>query len=124
MPKVLVVIPEDLLRQVDDAARESETNRSAFICRSLWAHLRSERLRRLRHRIRDDAQDIARNFHEYWNPDDEPLWMAAENEALTRVEEGGLTHDTRLAGRPLSRAARSNRRQRTGRGTTRPGRSK
>ncbi len=83
MPKVMVVMPDELLKQVDDAARESQTNRSAFICRSLRSQLRSERLRQLRRRILEDARAIAKDFHEYWNPDEEPLWMAAENEALT-----------------------------------------
>ena len=45
MPKVMVVIPEDLLSDVDGAARASLTNRSAFICRSLRSQVRSERLR-------------------------------------------------------------------------------
>ena len=86
MPKVIVVMPEDLLKEVDGAARESQTNRSAFICRSLRSLLRAERLRRLRGRILDDARTIARDFHEYWRPEDEPMWMAAENEALKLVE--------------------------------------
>ena len=86
MPKVMVVMPDDLLKEVDGAAKDSRANRSAFICRSLRSQLRAERLRRLRRRILDDALVIARDFHEYWNPEDEPMWMAAENEALKLVE--------------------------------------
>ena len=115
MPKVMVVIPEDLLKQVDDAARESQTNRSAFICRSLSSQLRSERLRQVRRRIMEDARAIAKDFHEYWNPDDEPMWMAAENEALMIVEEGGFKYDPRPSRRLVSRATRSDRGKRTGR---------
>ena len=87
MPKVMVVIPEDLLKEVDVAAKRSQANRSTFICHSLRARLRSERLGQLRRRILGDAKAIARDFHEYWNPEDEPMWMAAENEALKLVEE-------------------------------------
>ena len=93
-----MVIPEDLLGEVDGAARASRTNRSAFICRSLRSQLRSERLRQLRRRILDDARAIARDFHEYWTSEDEPMWMAAENAALKLVEEGGPAYDPRPAG--------------------------
>ncbi len=79
MPKVMVVIPEDLLGEVDGAARASQTNRSAFICRSLRSQLRSERLHQLRRRILDDARAIARDFHEYWTAEDEPMWVAEED---------------------------------------------
>jgi hypothetical protein len=87
MPKVMVVIPEDLLSEVDGAAAASQMNRNAFICQSLRAQLRSERLQQLREKILDDAEAIARNFHEYWNPLDESMWMAAENEALKLVND-------------------------------------
>jgi metal-responsive CopG/Arc/MetJ family transcriptional regulator len=62
MPKVMVVIPEGLLSEVDGAAAASQTNRSAFICRSLRAQLRSDRLRHLRRKILDDAKIIAGTF--------------------------------------------------------------
>ena len=124
MPKVMVVMPEDLLEQVDGAARESQTNRSAFICRSLRSLLRAERLRRLRGRILDDARAIARDFHEYWSPEDEPMWMTAENEALKLVEEGGFEYGPRPARRPVSGATRSDRRKRTSRSKASPRRSK
>ena len=62
MPKVMVVIPEDLLSDVDGAARASLTNRSAFICRSPQSQLRSERLRQLRRRILDDLYPIFPQF--------------------------------------------------------------
>lgn len=124
MPKVMVVIPEDLLREVDDAAKGVQANRSAFICHTLRSQLKLGRLRQLRRRILEDAQAIARDFHEYWSPDDEPMWMAAENEALMRVEEGGAEYDPRAAGRSVSRAARPDRRKRTSRGEARPRRSK
>jgi hypothetical protein len=123
MPKVLIVIPDDLLRQIDDAAKESQANRSAFICQSLRSQLRLEKLRQLQRHILDDARAIARDFHEYWSADDEPMWMAAENEALMRVEEKGVQYDPRSAGRPVPRTARSDRRKRTGRGATRPRRA-
>ncbi len=101
MPKVMVVMPEDLLKQVDGAARGAQTNRSAFICHSLRAQLRTERLRQLRRRILEDARAIGRDFREYWIPADEPMWMAAENEALRRVEEGGFEYDPDPVGRPF-----------------------
>ncbi len=78
MPKVMVVITKDLLSEVDAAARASQMNRSAFIRRSLRAQVRSERrLRRLRRKILDDAKAMAKDFHKYWNPEDEAMWMTA-----------------------------------------------
>ncbi len=124
MPKVMVVIPEGLLSEVDGAVAASQTNRSAFICQSLRAQLRSERLRQLRRKILDDAKAIARDFREYWQPEDEAMWVAAENEALTLVEEGGSVYDSRPARRPVSRSNRSDRRKRTGRSQTGSHRSK
>lgn len=124
MPKVMVVIPEDLLSDVDSAAAESETNRSAFICRSLRAQLRSEHLRQLRRKISQDAKEISKNPRVYWTPEDDAMWMAAENEALKLVEEGGLVYDSRPARRPVSRSTRSNRGERTGGSQARPRRSK
>ncbi len=124
MPKVMVVIPEDLLSEVDGAAAAAQTNRSAFICGSLRAQLRSERLRQLRRKIVDDAKAIAKDFHEYWNPQDEAVWMTAENEALKLVEEGGPVYDSRPARRPVSRSTRSNHRKRAGRDQTGARRSK
>jgi Arc/MetJ-type ribon-helix-helix transcriptional regulator len=87
MPKVTVAIPDDLLSEVDDAAVASQMNRSAFICQSLRAQLRSERLEQLRRKVQDDVEAIARSFHDYWNPLDESMWMAAENEPLTLVND-------------------------------------
>src|SRR5574337_356777 len=123
MPKVMVVIPEGLLSEVDGAAAASQTNRTAFICRSLRAQLRSERLRQLRRKILDDAKAIASDFHEYWNPVGESMWMAAENEALRLVEDGGPVYDSRPARRPVPRSTRSDRRKRTGGGQAGPRRS-
>ena len=123
MPKVLVVIPEDLLKELD-SARGSQANRSAFICHSLRSQLRLERMRQLRRRILDDARAIAKDFHKYWSADDEPMWMAAENEALMRVEEKGVDYGPRPARRRVPCAARSDRRKRTSGGATRPGRPK
>ena len=123
MPKVLVVIPDDLLKEVDDAAKVSLANRSAFICHSLRSYLRLARLRQLRRRILDDARAIGKDFHEYWSVDDAPMWMAAENEALMQVEEKGVSYGPRPARRPVSRATRSDRRKRTGRGEARPRRA-
>ncbi len=88
MPKVMVVIPEDLLGEVDGAARASQTNRSAFICRSLRSQLRSERLHQVRRRILDDARAIARDFHQYWTADDEPMWVAEEDRPFICGENG------------------------------------
>lgn len=124
MPKVMVVIPDALLGEVDGAAKASQTNRSAFICWSLRAQLRSERLRQLRREILDDAKSIAGDFHEYWNSEDEAMWMAAENEALRLVEEGGPVYDSHPARRPISSSTRSDDRKRTGRSQTGPRRSK
>ncbi len=87
MPKVTVVIPEELLSEVDATAAASQMNRSAFICQCLRAQLRSERLEQLRRKVQEDAEAIARSFHEYWNPVDESMWMAGENEALRLVND-------------------------------------
>ncbi len=73
MPKVMLVIPEDLLQEVDSAARGAQTNRSAFICHSLRAQFRVGRLRELRRQILEDARAIAMNFHEYWDSRDEAM---------------------------------------------------
>jgi hypothetical protein len=124
MPKVMVVIPEGLLSEVDGAAAASQTNRSAFICRSLRAQLRSDRLRHLRRKILDDAKIIAGDFQKYWNPEDDPMWMAAENEALSLVEEGGPVNESRPARRSIPRSTRSDRRKRTGGSQTGPRGSK
>lgn len=110
MPKVMVVIPEDLLKEVDGAVQESRTNRSTFICRSLRAQLRSAQLQQIRRRILNDAQAIAQEFHTYWNPDEEPMWMAAENEALKLVEEGGPVYFRTILSAPISASPKAQQR--------------
>jgi len=82
MPKVMVVMPENLLKQVNDPAKESQTDRSAFICRSLRVQLRSERLRQLRRQIPGDSRAIAKDFREYRSPEDDAMWMASSLSAL------------------------------------------
>lgn len=47
MPTIQIVIDEELLRNADDAAAESRTNRSALIREALAAHLEARRIRAL-----------------------------------------------------------------------------
>jgi hypothetical protein len=57
--KTAIAIPEDLLRQVDAAARERHESRSAFITRILQAAMRARRDREITRRLDELFADDA-----------------------------------------------------------------
>jgi len=87
MPKVEVVIPRDLLREVDEAARQVRTDRSAFICRSLRSLLRTVRLQELRQQMLADARALAEEPRDGVNPEGRAQRSGAEGPAPQSVED-------------------------------------
>ena len=89
MSKVMVVLSEELLKEVDRAAKQEGTNRSALIRKAVGAYLNHLRLNRLRKRLAKDAEELARLYPAISLELGEEAWMLAENEALLDFEKGG-----------------------------------
>lgn len=88
MSKVMVVLSDELLKEVDQAAKREGTNRSALIRKAVGAYLNHLRLKRLRKRLAKDAEELAKLYPAIRLELGEEAWMLAENEALLDLEKG------------------------------------
>lgn len=104
MSKVMLLLPEELLREVDRVVKREGTNRSALIRWAVSSHLHQLRLRRLRTQLAQDAEELARLYPTLRAELGEEAWMVAENEALFDLEKGARHGRMEKRGR-LSRKA-------------------
>ncbi len=65
MPKVNVSFPQDILQELDRAARESHTSRSAFLARAVKHYLEEKDEEQKRRECKEAAEAIDRFREEY-----------------------------------------------------------
>lgn len=82
LKKVLITVPENLLRQVDDIARSEKTNRSEFVREAMKLYIKEKKRSLLRSQMEKGYQEMAEI-----NLAVSEMYFEAENESFSALEE-------------------------------------
>lgn len=82
LKKVLITVPENLLKQVDNIARSEKSNRSEFVREAMKLYIKEKKRVMLRSQMEKGYQEMAEI-----NLAVSEMYFDAENEAFSALEE-------------------------------------
>lgn len=82
LKKVLITVPENLLKQVDNIARSEKSNRSEFVREAMKLYIKEKKRVMLRTQMEKGYQEMAEV-----NLAVSEMYFDAENEAFSALEE-------------------------------------
>ena len=82
LKKVLITVPDTLLRQVDSLASDEKVNRSEFVREAMKMYIKEKQKAALRHKMQQGYKEMAQI-----NLSISQMCFEAENEAFSRSEE-------------------------------------